>query len=148
MRKRARYQNLEAIVLVVRKFEACAYDKTEFTHDLHLTVAAWYLRTSTPSEALDRMRASLLRFTKHHNVQGYHETITRFWTLLLGESVVQGDHDRAFVELVNDLLERFADKNILFEYYTRELVMSDRARALWVEPDLKPLAATYKVMAE
>ena len=148
MKKPARYQNLESIVLVVQKFEACAYDKTEFTHDLHLSVAAWYLRTSTPADALDRMRASLLRFTKHHNVHGYHETITRFWMLLLGESIVQKDRDRAFVELVNDLLERFPDKNILFEYYTRELVMSDRARARWVEPDLKPLAATHKVIAE
>jgi hypothetical protein len=148
MKKLASYRNLEALLSVVRKFEACAYDKAEFTHNLHLTVAAWYLWTSTPAEALDRMRASLLRFTKHHNVQGYHETISRFWMLLLRESIVQGEGDRAFVKRVNDLLERFADKNILFEYYTRELVMSDRARAIWVEPDLKPLAGTYKVIAE
>ena len=35
---------------------------------------------------------------------------------------------------INGAIERFGDKDILYSYYTRDCVMSDAARAAWVEP--------------
>ena len=41
------------------------------------------------------------------------------------------------VNRVNRVLKQYGSKGVLFEYYTRELVMSDVAKGEWVEPDLK-----------
>jgi hypothetical protein len=139
MRSAVLYQSLEEIASVVRKFEGCEYSQTDFTHGLHLTVAAWYLWTFPPAEALNRMRSSLLRFTKHHNVNGYHETITRFWMLVAGAHIQEGSHEQDFAKQLNAMLARFSDKDTLFAHYSRERVMSDQARSAWVEPDLKPI---------
>jgi hypothetical protein len=141
------YQEIEDILSVVRRFERCEYAKAEFTHRLHLTVAAWYLWTSSPADALNRMRSCLLRFTKHHNVNGYHETITRFWMLLAAAHIAKGD-SRHFVDQVNALLERFPDKNFLFAHYTRDLLMSDAARRAWVEPDLQAIDSNEPTTCE
>ena len=80
------YRDISEIETVVHNFEACAYSTAEFTHARHLAVAAWYLHTLSPDAALDRVRQSLLRFTAHHGVKGYHETITRFWMILVRRS--------------------------------------------------------------
>ena len=32
-----------------------------------------------------------------------------------------------------------ADKNLLFQFYSRETLMSARAKSEWVEPDIAPL---------
>ena len=37
-------------------------------------------------------------------------------------------------ERVNRGLERLADKELIFQYYEREVLLSDRARAEWVAP--------------
>jgi hypothetical protein len=34
-----------------------------------------------------------------------------------------------------------ADRSVLLRFYSRESLMSNRARAVWVEPDLAPLSA-------
>ena len=133
------YLQADEIAAVVHKFENCEFRKDEFTHEFHLTVAAWYLINYSPEEALDRMRAALLRFTRHHQVMGYHETITRFWLLLAADFLKQAPADTSFTERLNELVQRFGRKDILFEYYTRERVMSDEARDGWVEPNLQTL---------
>src|ERR1700747_420310 len=85
------YCNEDAIREVVEKFETCIYAPEEFIHARHLTVAAWYLCRLPEDVALHRMRQSLLRFTAHHGKQGYHETITRFWMLLIAEHLRRQD---------------------------------------------------------
>src|SRR5256885_15496016 len=77
------YHTTAEIKDVVHRFESCQFAKQEFTHAHHLAVAAWYLHNFTPQEALVRMRTALLRFTSHHGVDAYHETITRFWLLVV-----------------------------------------------------------------
>ena len=133
------YLHPDEIASVVHKFENCEFRNDQFTHAFHLTVAAWYLARFSPEEALDRMRAALLRFTQHHGVTGYHETITRFWLLLTANFLKQAPADSSFTDRVNELVQRFGRKDLLFDYYTRDRVMSDEARKGWVEPDLQTL---------
>lgn len=122
---------------VVTKFEHCEYALEEFTHARHVTVACWYLCTVSPEEAFGRMRDGLRRFIAHHKRQGYHETITRFWMELLGEYLRGLPDGVALVEKVNRAIEAHSDKEVLFRYYSRDLVMSEAARREWVEPDLR-----------
>ncbi len=82
------------------------------------------------------MRTGLVRFTAHHGKQGYHETITRFWIMLIRDFLGQLPEGLTIAERVNAMVESFPGKETLFEYYTRERVMSEVARREWVEPDL------------
>jgi hypothetical protein len=131
-----RYENEREIVEVVERFEQCEFALEEFTHARHLTVACWYLCTLPAEEALQRMRDGLQRFLAHREKQGYHETITRFWMELL-ENYLCHCPATDLTSKVNSAIERFAKKDVLFSYYTRDRIMSDAARAAWVDPDLR-----------
>jgi hypothetical protein len=134
------YADESEIREVVEKFEDCEFELAEFTHARHLTVACWYLCTLPRHEALGRMRCGLQRFIAHHQKQGYHETITRFWMELLCSYLCQCQDGATITSKVNGAVERFGSKDVLYSYYTRDRVMSDAARATWIEPDLRDIA--------
>lgn len=138
MQEFAGYQTVAEIAEVVRKFADCEYSANEFTHAHHLTVAAWYLTQYPPADALDHMRASLLRFTEHYRVTAYHETITRFW-LVTTWIFLESHPSESLPARINELVRLHGDKNLLFQHYSREHVMSDLAKTQWVDPDLAPL---------
>src|SRR6201986_5204277 len=130
----------EAVLEVVRKFESCEYAPDDFGHKLHLTVALVYLLDSNYAGALERMRQRLRRFVAHHKLSGvYHETRTGFWmrrSLGYGE---QPERRRALKTLANELNGACATSRLVFDYYTKERIDSDKARAYWLDSDLKPL---------
>jgi len=125
---------------VVERFERCDFALAEFTHARHLTVACWYLCSFSREDALERMRRGLQNFIAHHGKQGYHETITRFWMELLANYLSQFPQSETLTGKVNGALQQFASKDRLFDYYSRDRVMSDAARMAWIEPDLRPIA--------
>jgi hypothetical protein len=136
------YLNEDAIREVIQKFERCEYAPHEFTHARHLTVGCWYLCTMPADEALNRMRTYLLKFTAHHGKHGYHETITRFWIKLLDGALRQHEDD-CLLRRVNTVVALYP-KETLFDYYTRDCVMSDAAKRVWVEPDLREIGGTVE----
>jgi len=135
------YLTEDAIREVIRKFERCEYAPAEFTHARHLTVGCWYLCTLSADEALNRMRTHLLRFSAHHGKHGYHETITRFWIELLDGAQRQQAADATVLSRINAVVALYP-KEVLFDYYTRDRVMSDTAKREWVEPDVREIGAT------
>jgi hypothetical protein len=122
-----------------RAFEDGAVPPAEFGHVAHVRVAWVYLREAeSVDEALTRMRAAIRRFAAAAGAsQKYHETITVLWMRLLADLRARGvsgelaDVLRAYPEL--------ADKDLPLQYYTRERLFGDEARAAWVEPDRRPL---------
>src|SRR5436309_12007751 len=109
--------------------------KETFHHRDHLTVAVVYLYASERKTSMDRMRASLKRFAAHHGVTGlYHETLTRFWLLQVEKRL---DRHLCLSESVKKVKDRLNDKNLAFEYYSRERIESKEARETWLQPDLK-----------
>ncbi len=131
------YRTEAEIEDVVRRFENCSYTPEEFVHARHLTVAAWYFATMEFKAAREKMRAGLRQFIAHHGKNGYHVTITEFWLArvekLVGE---QHDAEKGLVPLVNSVVERCSDKNLIYEYYSRERIASAEAKAAWIEPDI------------
>ena len=75
------YETEQEIEEVVRGFETCTTPGDDFHHREHLVVAIYYLQTLSPSDAVARMRAALLRFLEHHgeDVKKYSEEVTVFW---------------------------------------------------------------------
>ena len=122
-----------------RAFEDGAVTPAEFGHVAHVRVAWVYLREAESVEdALMRMRAAIRRFAAAAGAaQKYHETITVLWMRLLADVRARGvsgelaDVLRAYPEL--------ADKDLPLQYYTRDRLFGDEARAAWVEPDRRPL---------
>ena len=132
------YSTEEEIQDVVRRFEICSYTPEEFVHARHLTVAASYFTTIEPEAAREKMRTGLRRFIAHHGKNGYHVTITEFWLDRVGNLVAElGDEEEGLVPLVNSVLERCGDKNLIYEFYTREQIASPEAKTARIEPEVK-----------
>jgi hypothetical protein len=125
---------------VVKRFEECTYSPEEFVHTKHLTVAACYFVRLEPQAAREKMRSGLRKFIAHHGKNGFHVTITEFWLRLVERSVRQrkGQH-REPLSIVNEIIERFRDKNLIYEYFSRDRLNSADAKAAWIEPDIKSM---------
>lgn len=143
----APYRSEADIEEVVRRFEECDYTPEEFVHARHLTVAAWYFLREDAETAEERMRAGLRKFIRHHGKNGYHATITGFWLRMVEREVrgARGDGDGDRVSLVNAIVGRLGDKDLIWRYYTRERVGSAEAKAEWMEPDVKDLLEQGKL---
>ena len=127
----------------VQAFEDCSLPDSEFDHPSHLTVALSYLHLSRLSvpEATTRMRAALYRFLDHHghDRQKYNETITLFWVKLVRSFLDKADTARPLADIANEMIESFGSSQLIYDYYSKERLLSEEARKEWVEPDLKPL---------
>ncbi len=123
------------ILTLVDRLERCLLAKEEFHHRDHLAVSVVYLYAADFDTALDRMRSSLKRFAGHHHVTGlYHETLTRFW---LQQVDMRLDRQLCLAESVRSIQAQLNDKNLAFEYYSRERINSKEAKERWLPPDLK-----------
>jgi len=111
------YQSEQEIHAVVAGFEQCTTAKDGFTHLSHLTVAAYYLSTSTPEEAFQKMRYGLLRFLDHHCVglTKYKDELTRAWIEQVQSVVEQVDSAASLVAITNTVLDRLATIRITLE---------------------------------
>ncbi|PWT92574.1 MAG: hypothetical protein C5B55_06090 [Blastocatellia bacterium] len=136
------YTNESEIEAVVSGFEDCTTGKAGFRHADHLTVAAWYLLNGSHASAIEKMRAGLLRFIDHHGVdpQKYHETLTVFWVELTAQTLRQCESLESLVDKCNFVVQGLGDKNICLQFYSPELLATTKAREVFVQPDLKPLA--------
>lgn len=109
------YNSESEIKAVVDGFEACSTAKEAFTHREHLTVAVWYLYHSNEEQALEKMRAGLLRFLGYHQVSAgkYKEDLTVSWIKLIDATIKEFDSDLGLVELTNAVLERLSDSRLI-----------------------------------
>ena len=134
------YRTEEEIEDVVHRFESCSYTPEEFVHARHLTVAAWCFATMEAEVARGKMRAGLRRFIAHHGKNGYHVTLTEFWLERVGKLVTElRERKKGLVPLVNSVVERCSDKNLIYEFYSCEQIASAEAKSGWIEPDIKSL---------
>ena len=100
------YDSEEEIERVVRGFETCATPAADFHHREHLTVAVWYLQTLSRAEAVNAMRAALLRFIEHHGVdpKKYSEAVTVFWIDAVASQLEGMGSETQLVEKCNQII--------------------------------------------
>lgn len=133
------------VLTLVRGFEFCTLPRAEWTHGAHLTVALWYCLRHPFADATRRVRDGIKKYNAAHGIKetptgGYHETMTLFWLGIVRQYLAEVAPARcSLATLANGLVERYGDKRLPFEYYTRERLLSREARAVWVAPDLKEL---------
>ena len=125
---------------LTRALELGEIRNESFRHESHLQVAWTYLSESVSvEEASEKMSSTLRRFATAAGVpEKFHETITQFWMRSLA-LLRESDEASCFDELIRNH-PQLLEKNLPLNYYSAETLWSDRARRIWVEPDLKPLA--------
>jgi hypothetical protein len=128
---------------LVGRFLDRTLPKAEWTHQAHLMVGAWHVDRHGPDEALERLRTGIRALNDSHGTinsatSGYHETITRAYVRVIAS--VLGPSRLPLDERVASLLSGWTgERDALLRYYSRDTLMSPRARAEWVEPDLQQL---------
>ena len=137
--QRKPFKTDEEIAALVRAFESREIHPAEFKHYQHLTVALWYVSVLPDDEASEKMKNGIRRLAASHGKTGYHETITVFWLKLVRDFLANSRRENSIAVLANQLIEKYADKNFIFDYYSAELLASPEAKGEWVEPDLRPL---------
>lgn len=127
-----------------QRFATQELTHAEWNHRLHVRTAFLHLSRYDLDEAHLRMRAGIIRLNQRHGLEesparGYFETMTRVWLCLVQAARRQcGAVDSlTLLECQPELL----DRALPLRYYTRDLLMSPRARAIFIEPDLLPLPA-------
>jgi hypothetical protein len=122
---------------LVESFEVCSIHPSEFRHYQHLTVALWYVWFLPYDEAVAKMTGGIRRLAKAYGKMGYHETITLFWLRIVSDFA--SDRADSLSATANRLIEKYNNKDLILEYYSSELLASEKAKAEWIEPDLKRL---------
>jgi hypothetical protein len=139
------YRSFAEIENFIVAFEARTLPKPKWTHQAHLIVALWYNLRHSADEALTIVRQAIKRYneavgTQNTATSGYHETITIFYMWAVRRHIEDAGPNASLVGLANTLIGgKVAARSFPFEYYSRDLLLSEEARALWVEPDLKAM---------
>jgi hypothetical protein len=139
---KTRYFTSDAeVATLVQAFEEATISASEFNHFAHIAVALSYMEHRPVEEALARMRLSIKRFASHHGAgQLYHETLTTFWMRLLGHLRAVYQVDLPLWRRINLITQRWGTRHPVEAHYSKELLDSPEARAVWVAPDRLPLA--------
>jgi flavin reductase (DIM6/NTAB) family NADH-FMN oxidoreductase RutF len=123
----------------VATWEATSLPKIDWTHAAHVAVATCYAHRFG-DEAFERMRAGILRYNKasgtvESSSSGYHETLTRFWSIIVAKATSGfSDPYKAACRTVAELGE---DRDLHTLYYSFDVVRNSEARRRWVPPDLE-----------
>ncbi len=109
-----------------------------FGHREHLELAWTYLPLYPIEETVNVMTVAIRLVARRHGAPDkYHETITRSWLhfVAVHRQRWEAENFELFLERNPDLL----NSRLVEHFYSRELILSDSARATWVDPDLRQL---------
>jgi hypothetical protein len=135
-----KYKTEQEIDNVIEQFEAGTIDREAWGHPEHLIVAYRYSQGADFETAYQRMKAGIFNLLKAFEVDltkamPYHETMTVFW-LRVVFSFANTPSDESLVERTHKMIKKF-DKHYPGKFYSKELLLSNKARSEFVEPDLE-----------
>ena len=124
------------------RFSAQDLAHAEWNHVAHVRTAFLHVARWPLDEAHLRMRAGIIRLNQRHGLEetparGYFETLTRVWLHLVLDAARRSSPATS-LELL-DRSPELLDRALPLRHYSRERLMSERSRAVFVEPDLAPL---------
>jgi hypothetical protein len=132
------------LTTLVSQFETCTLRKTDWTHEAHLSVGTWYVKSLGSEQALKVLRERIRSYnesvgTINSDESGYHETITCVYIKLIDYFLNTVDPSLSADDCSKLLISRFGERNFLLKFYSHERLFSVLARRSWVDPDLQPL---------
>ena len=121
--------------------ESCAFPASNFDHRAHLRLAYVYLidnNIETSNKLVREALYSLLRFNNIEPTAKYHETLTRAW-LLAVNYFMSITKSTSCADVFIDNNPQMLDSQIMMTHYTKERLFSDKARKIFIEPDLETI---------
>lgn len=131
------------ILAVVNGFRDRNLPKERWTHQAHLVTAVWFHVNYSALEAVCFLRTGIAAYNeatggKNTPEGGYHETLTLFWCKTVND-FVSDNRGLSLVALCQKFLaSEQATKEYPLRFYTRDVLFSLKARAMWVEPNVMP----------
>jgi hypothetical protein len=125
---------------LVQEFRNRTLPAPQWTHEAHLITGLWFNYYHTQAEAICYLRSGIISYnisTGGENTpeRGYHETITIFWCKILRHYIAKNSH-LPLLKLCNNFLKsEWSSRDLPLQYYSREVLFSTHARAMWVKPD-------------
>lgn len=116
--------------------------RADWTHEAHLAACLWLHRERGDIDLAAELPAIIAGYNeavggRNSDSEGYHETITQAYVVLVGAFLAAHDRGQPLVELVNALLRSpLGHRDALLAHYSRDRLFSVAARKSWVEPDL------------
>jgi hypothetical protein len=130
---------------LVSGFQDHSLPAERWTHQAHLIVGTYFAYHFPIEQAIYYLRSGIITYNvatggKNTHERGYHETITQLWAILLKAFVQKKCAGLSLAESCTAFLNSpYAAQEIMFRFYSKDLLFSTQARALWVEPDLAPI---------
>jgi hypothetical protein len=125
-------------------FEAHTIPKAEWTHAAHVRMAWLYLTRLPIAAALDRIRDGIRRYYAAVGSDGYHETITVAFTLLIHARLAITDNDDNFADFCASNPDLLTPRGLLELHYDPATLASPEAKLRFVEPDREPLPTLFQ----
>lgn len=115
---------------------------SQWTHRAHVRIGYLHLCRHPYPQALELVRSRIQRLNAIHGTpeaidRGYHETMTCAFMQLIAAAAAEmrGADSQAFCDAHPELL----DRRVLRKFYTRGRMLTLKAKAEFVAPDLQPL---------
>ena len=119
--------------------------KSEWTHHAHLRAGLWHVVEHGPIVGLELLRPRIAAYnesvgTANTDTSGYHETITRFYVIVIDRFLSTADRSLDLDALAEQLIDAHGDRRLPLHHYSESRLFSPVARRSWVEPDLRPIS--------
>lgn len=110
-----------------------------FPHTDHIRMAWLYLRRDGWDAGYAQIQSGLKHFARAKGQPDkYHETITRFWALLV-QHCIQHQLDIDDFDMFIETYPILLDKTAMTRHYSDDVLWGTDARQSWVTPDLVPM---------
>lgn len=130
----------QSLAAFLDAWRAGTLPRPAWTHAAHVAVAASLAYEHGPEEALRLARSGIIAYNTAVGVantetSGYHETLTCFWSQVIGR-FVRGGGFASRLDAVRAAVETYGSQRDLFKkYYSFDVVADRCARREWVPPD-------------
>ncbi|KAK2180499.1 hypothetical protein NP493_440g02008 [Ridgeia piscesae] len=127
--------------LFMQAFEDTTLPFKDWDHVAHIRMAWNYIKENGKDKATPLIVQGIKNYNEQNKDQisrGYHETVTQFYIHMIADAVSRSDDtDSTFSDFIetNNLM----DRQLLYEYYTDELINSDAAKLTFIVPNKKDL---------
>ncbi|KAA3641209.1 MAG: hypothetical protein DWQ02_00970 [Bacteroidetes bacterium] len=142
------FKNVTEVLDLVEGFRNKTVAKSDWTHEAHLAVGVWFLSNFDRFEATCLLKSGIVELNysmggENTPREGYHETITLLWIWLI-DKYLKANEGKELLELVNGFLQNeYSERNVLLKFYSKEVLFSTKARAIWVDPDRRLLTSPF-----
>ncbi len=122
-----------------RQFAAGTLDPTLFTHEAHLRLAWIHLKRHGVEQAAEIVSTQILQYTTQLGAQAkFNKTLTVAAVRVVHHFMLKVELPTfpTFIATYPRLLHNF--KDLLAQHYDMDIFRSERAKAIYLEPDLLP----------